>query len=120
MIYLTRVSWIQRAIDRTIQHTLERTGLVRVLDYELLLRIQHGFVVSEVEILSDMQVNNKSLRESRPWDHGVVILSVKSNGKTGIGIPNAKTELHTGDVVTVYGEEKSISRLFGGDLSSTP
>lgn len=112
LLYLTRVGWVQRAIDKTIQRTLEKTGLVRVMDYELLLRIQHGYVISEMEILSESEIANQSLRQSRPWDHGVVILSVKSNGKDLPGIPNANTILRVGDVVTVYGEEHHIRKAF--------
>lgn len=112
LLYLTRVSWVQRAIDKAIQRTLEKSGLVRVMDYELLLRIQHGFVVSEVEIVANTPIVNQSLRQSRPWDHGVVILAVKTDGKANAGLPNAKTVLREGDVVTVYGEEHHIKRLF--------
>ncbi len=112
LLYLTRVSWIERAIDKVIQRTLAQTGLVRVMDYELLLRIQHGYVISEMEILSDSAIANQSLRQSRPWDKGVVILSVKTDGKDALGIPNANTVLRVGDVVTVYGEEHHIHKLF--------
>ena len=112
LLYLTRVSWVERAIDKVIQRTLAQTGLVRVMDYELLLRIQHGYVISEMEILSDSAIANQSLRQSRPWDKGVVILSVKTDGKDALGIPNANTVLRVGDVVTVYGEEHHIHKLF--------
>ncbi len=112
LLYLTRVSWVQRAIDKVIQRTLEQTGLVRVMDYELLLRIQHGYVISEMEILADSSIANQSLRQTRPWDQGVVILSVKTDGKDLLGIPNANTVLRVGDVVTVYGEEHHIHKLF--------
>jgi hypothetical protein len=112
LLYLTRVSWVQRAIDMVIQRTLERSGLVRIMDYELLLRIQHGFVVSEVDIIATTPIVNQSLRQSRPWDHGVVILAVKTDGKANEGLPNANTVLRDGDVVTVYGEEHHIKRLF--------
>jgi TrkA-C domain len=111
LLYLTRVSWVQRAIDKVIQRTLEQAGLVRVMDYELLLRIQHGFVVLEVEILDGTPWANKSLRETRPWDHGIVILSVKSDGKPIDGLPQADTVLRAGDVATVYGEERNIHRF---------
>jgi len=112
LLYLTRVSWVQRAIDKVIQRTLEKTGLVRVMDYELLLRIQHGFVVSEIDILATTPVVDRSLSQSRPWDHGVVILAVKTDGKANQGLPNANTVLRAGDVVTVYGEEHNIRKLF--------
>ena len=112
LLYLTSLSWVQRSIDKVIQRTLERSGLVRAMDYELLLRIQHGFVVSEVEIVANTPIVNQSLSRSRPWDHGVVILAVKTEGKANEGLPNASTVLHVGDVVTVYGEEHHIKRLF--------
>jgi Trk K+ transport system NAD-binding subunit len=120
LLYLTKVSWVQRAIDKLIQRTLERTGLVRVMDYELLLRIQHGFVVSEVDIVASSAVVNKSLGQSRPWDHGVVILAVKTDGKANEGLPNAGTVLREGDVVTVYGEEHHIKRLFETPVTDKP
>jgi hypothetical protein len=118
LLYLTRLSWVERVIDKTIQRTLEKSGLVRVMDYELLLRIQHGYVISEMEILADSKIANQQLRASRPWDHGVVILSIKSNGRDLPGIPNADTILRVGDVVTVYGEEQHIRKTFGTTLPS--
>lgn len=118
LLYLTRVSWVQRMMDKIIQRTLEKTGLVRVMDYELLLRIQHGYVISEMEILTDSSIANQSLRQSRPWDQGVIILSVKSDGKDLPGIPNADTILRAGDIVTVYGEEHHIHRLFDETLKA--
>lgn len=120
MIYLTRVAWIQRAIDRTIQRALERSGFVRIMDYELLLRIQHGYVVMEIEILPTMALVDQSLRESRPWDHGVVILAATSDGKKDHGMPSADTILKSGDVVTVYGQENSIRHLFGENVAADP
>jgi uncharacterized transporter YbjL len=119
LIYLTSVQWVQRIIDYFIQRTLKQAGLVRVLDYELLLRIQHGFVVSEIDILATTPIVNQSLRQSRPWDHGVVILAVKSDGKPSTGIPNADTVLRTGDVITVYGEEHNIHKLLDVNPNST-
>ena len=85
MFYLFRVGWVQRAIDHTIQRALEGAGLVRALDYEMLLRIQSGYCVSEIEVMPDTPVVNKTLRESRPWDHGVVILAIKREGQTIAG-----------------------------------
>jgi Trk K+ transport system NAD-binding subunit len=84
---------------------------VRVLDYELLLRIQSGFCVSEVEIMPETPVVNRTLRESRPWDHGVIILAIKRNEETLPGIPGPNTTLLPGDVVTVYGQEGAVKRM---------
>lgn len=111
MFYLFRVSWVQRAFDHVIQHALERIGLVRVLDYEMLLRIQSGYCVSEIEVLPDTPVVNKTLRESRPWDHGVVILAIKRDGNTIPGLPGPTETLLVGDLLTVYGEEHKVKAV---------
>lgn len=111
IIYLSRLVWVQRIIDRTIQRTLERAGMVRVLDYEMLLRIASGYCVSEIELTSDTPIVGKTLRESRPWDRHVVILSIKRNGVTLPGIPSRDELLLAGDVVTAYGEERSVREL---------
>lgn len=102
---------VRKALDRLIQHTLEKAGMVRALDYELLLRIQSGYCVSEVEVLPESKVANKTLRESRPWDHGVVILALRRNGETPHGIPGPSDLLQPGDLITVYGKESQIRAL---------
>jgi hypothetical protein len=112
LLYLTRVSWVERAMDRLIQSALSKAGFVRVMDYELLLRVQHGFVVSEVDILATTPLVDRPLGETRPWDQGVIILAVKSEGKHMEGLPNRETILRVGDVATVYGEYKNIRKLF--------
>ena len=111
VVYLFRIGWLQKALDHVIRRALEKTGLVRVLDYELLLRIQSGFCVSEVEIMPETPVVNRTLRESRPLDHGVIILAIKRNEETLPGIPGPNTTLLPGDVVTVYGQEGAVKRM---------
>jgi Trk K+ transport system NAD-binding subunit len=111
LLYLTRVSWVQNAIDSVIKRTLESTSLVKVMDYELLLRIQHGYVVLEVDILTDSPWVDKALRETRPWDHGIIVLAIKTDGRALDGLPNADTVLRAGDVITVYGKEQNIHSL---------
>jgi len=111
VVYAFRLGWLQKALDHVIRRTLEKTGIVRVLDYEMLLRIQSGYCVSEIEIMPDTPAVNRTLRESRPWDHGVIILAMKRNEETLPGIPGPDTTLLTGDVVTVYGQEESVKRL---------
>lgn len=108
MFYLFRVGWVQRAIDHTIQRALEHMGLVRALDYEMLLRIQSGYCVSEIEVLPETPVVNKTLRESRPWDHGIVILAIKRDDETIPGLPGPTETLRVGDLLTVYGEEHKV------------
>jgi Trk K+ transport system NAD-binding subunit len=90
---------------------LERAGLVRALDYELLLRIQHGYVVSEIEVLPDTYLADRTLRDARPWDRGVVILAIKRDGETYPGIPSRDDLIQPGDVLTAYGKESHLQAM---------
>jgi hypothetical protein len=111
MFYLFRVGLIQRSVDYVIRGALRKAGLVHALDYELLLRIQSGYCVSEVEVMNDTPIVNKTLRESRPWDHGVIVLAIKRNGETIAGLPGPTETLLTGDLLTVYGEEHRVKAM---------
>ena len=111
MLFISRLTWFQKVLDHIIQRTLERTGMVRALDYELLLRIQHGYVVSEIEVSPETFLVGRTLRESRPWDRGGVILAIKRDGKTHSGIPARDDMIQAGDVLTAYGKESAIQSM---------
>ena len=85
--------------------------MVRVLDYELLLRIQHGYVVSEIEVLPGTYLAGRTLRDSRPWDRGVIILSITREGKLIPGLPGPSDMIEAGDVLTAYGKDKAIQAM---------
>lgn len=111
LFFIARMTWVQKALDHVIQHTLERAGLVRALDYELLLRIQHGYVVSEIEVLPDTPLAGRTLKETRPWDRGVVVLAISRDGETCPGIPSRDDQIRAGDVLTVYGKEADLQAM---------
>ena len=48
--------------------------MVRALDYELLLNVQHGYSVSDFQTDADHPFAGKALFESRPNDQGIVVL----------------------------------------------
>jgi hypothetical protein len=111
LFFIARMAWVQKALDHVIQQTLQRAGLVRALDYELLLRIQHGYVVSEIEVLPDTLLAGRTLKETRPWDRGVVVLAISRDGETCPGIPSRDDEIRAGDVLTVYGKEADLQAM---------
>jgi hypothetical protein len=103
--YIGRLRWFRRALDRIIAYSLSRAGLVRALDYELLLRVDHGYVVSEYLVEDGNPLVGKMLRHSRPWDSGVVILAVRRNDVLLPGIPGPSDVIEVGDVLVIYGQE---------------
>lgn len=109
--YIGRIRILRRTLDRLISYSLTQAGLVRVLDYELLLRVEHGYVVSEYLIESGNPLVGKMLRESRPWDAGVVVLAIRRDDELLPGIPGPSQTVHAGDVLVLYGQEKDALRL---------
>ena len=103
--YIGRLRWFRKALDRIIAYSLSRAGLVRALDYELLLRVDHGYVVSEYLVEDGNPLVGKMLRHSRPWDSGVVILAVRRNDVLLPGIPGPSDVIEVGDVLVIYGQE---------------
>lgn len=103
---LGRVRYLRRTLDRMISYSLTQAGLVRALDYELLLRVEHGYVVSEYLIEDNNPLVGKMLRDSRPWDSGVVVLAIRRNDELLPGIPGPSQTIQAGDVLVLYGQEK--------------
>jgi hypothetical protein len=111
LMLLFRIGWFQKIIDRIIQRALEKAGLVRALDYELLLRIKSGFCVSEIEILPDTCLAGSMLKVTRPAEWGVLIMAIARKGQVMEGIPGPRTVVQAGDVVTAYGHETDLKKL---------
>lgn len=118
--YIGRWSVFRKTLDHWISFSLTRAGLVRALDYELLLRVEHGYVVSEYSIEPNNPLVGKMLRESRPWDSGVVVLAIRRQDELLPGIPGPNTLVDAGDVLVLYGQEKDAKRLMQCDAEHRP
>lgn len=115
---VSRLDYVRKTLDHLIAYTLTQAGLVRALDYELLLRIEHGYVVSEYLIEPGNPLVGKMLRESRPWDIGVIVLAIRRDEALLPGIPGPSDVIDAGDVVVLYGQEKDAKRLMQSDVAS--
>lgn len=118
--FFSRFRLLRRTLDRWISYSLTQAGLVRVLDYELLLRVEHGYVVSEYLIEPNNPLVGKMLRESRPWDAGVIVLAIRRNDELLPGIPGPTQTIQSGDVLVLYGQEKDALRLMQLHVPSAP
>ncbi|HRX54284.1 MAG TPA: hypothetical protein P5016_07225, partial [Verrucomicrobiales bacterium] len=65
-VFVFNLGFVKRIMDALIRNTLEKAGLSHALDYELLLRVESGYCISEVEILDSCRLAGKMLRETRP------------------------------------------------------
>jgi hypothetical protein len=119
LVVLSKIKVLKAVLDLLIRKTLERAGVSHALDYDLLLRVQSGYCVSEIDVLEGNPIAGHSLAETRPADKGIIVLGI--TGKDGVfhGVPGPKDRVEAGDVITVYGNEEAIKEVMcgGGDCS---
>lgn len=111
LVLLSKIKLLRTGIDWLIQLSLERAGVVHVLDYELLLRVQSGFCVSEIDIFEGNSLAGKALFQTRPADDGIIVLGITDEDGEFRGVPGPMDKVEVGDVITVYGNETAIKKL---------
>lgn len=112
---LWKLHFLRRAVDWIIMHSLQRVGVVRALDYEILLRAQDGYGVAEFVLEPDHPLVGKSLAQVKLRNQGVVVLGIARAGLNDepgvyIGAPHGEAMLLAGDVLTVYGRDADVRR----------
>lgn len=107
---LLNVRWVKKPLDRVMKRFLKSAGVVKALDYDVLLNIREGFAVTEVEILEGHLSAGKTLRESHPSDLGIIVLGIQTRDGSFIGAPDKEARLEVGDVAMVYGSEEAIAK----------
>lgn len=111
LAFIAHLKPVRRLIDYSVAATLSRAGVLHPADYELLLRIQAGYCVSEVEIEADHWLVGSDLRHCGLSEVGLLVLGIARSDGTFIGAPNAATNILAGDVLTVYGRETQVHTL---------
>ena len=117
---LMNLSFVRRPLDALMRHAIEKFSSVRPIDYEMLLRVREGFCVSDVEVVSGHPLAGKTLQQSRPSDHGIVVLGVYHGGEEFEGAPNKDAVISAGDVIMVYGSEEAVAALVAGNQRGEP
>ena len=103
---------IHRPVDKLMRVTLERVGLNRVVDYDYLLNLRDGFCVYDGEIHPGHPWIGKSFKETRPSDHGVVVLGIYRSDGEFVGAPDKDTVVRGEDILMVYGQEDRVKEAF--------
>lgn len=111
LLVLSRSGLIRRVLDRLILASMRRAKLPMLADYALLLRVEAGYVVSEIELVAGHWLEGKTLRQSGLSQLGVLVLGIRRREGEHIGAPRAETVLMPGDVLTVYGHEPRVREV---------
>lgn len=106
---------IDSVVGKVIEWALDRFTTIRVVDYESLLGVGHGYTVASFKVSPDSWLAGKTLRETRLRDEGVVVLGIYRRTRKGeimyLGAPGPETTIREGDELVVYGHEDTIANL---------
>jgi len=115
--------WVTRQMERIIRWALQRWTTVEVRDYVSLLRLSDDFNVAEIKVEPNDWLVDKTLAELDLHKEGVTVLGIQLADGTYIGVPTGSTQIHSGDVLLLYGRADIIEdidkRRFGleGDIA---
>lgn len=111
-----RVPFVQRLIDRVVTKALETMTTLEVVDYEEILNLHKGYAVAHVILEEDSWLADRTLRDLRLADEGLLVLSIERASGATIATPGADTQLHVGDGLLCYGRNDVLTNI-GARLS---
>jgi hypothetical protein len=123
---VARTQLSRKLIDHSVRFALRRASPFRQShDHEVLLRLNSGFVVSEVAVAPNHAMAGRVLAEFGLDEKGIVVLGIARENGVYVGVPRGRTVCKPLDVLIVYGRADDVERLMtvpapatGGDVDS--
>jgi len=107
ILLITRLRLINVLMKRIVMRALRRWTRLQIYDYEQLLGLGHGYMISRIRIRENSPFCDKRLSELRP-EEGVLVLAItrRENGReTHLGAPHGDTVIRAGDALICYSKE---------------
>lgn len=111
LLWLMTRDPVDRALSRLIRRLLTRYTDLEVRDYESLLEVHGGYMISELHIDPGDWIAERTLAEMRLNDEGVLVLGVQRRDGGYVGAPTGHTVGHVGDTLLLYGHQDRIAAL---------
>ncbi len=115
LFVMTRLGFLVRLVDLMIEWSLRRMGMEPPPEYELLLRVEHGYGVMEFEVPDGHWLVGRTLGQMHLTRLGVTVLGIQRQDGAYIGSPHGDTMVLAGDVLTLYGREDRICEVLEGE-----
>ena len=103
--------WVERRMNKTIAWALKRFTDLDVRDYVALLKLSHGYSVSEFIVEPKHWIANRVLKDLRLSDEGILVLGIRKPDGTYKGIPRAHDVIEVHDTLILYGSLARIRAL---------
>lgn len=113
-----RMGIVKQVLEVMIRATLNKSGVVRAMDYDTVLHARDGYVVSHFEIDPGNWLIGQTLGEALLGRRGVIAIGILRESGEYVGVPDRDTALSQGDVLTVYGVEDRLREVLHGESSA--
>lgn len=111
LLVLSKSAFLNRLLTRVLQVLFARWTILRLHDYEALLRMNKGYAISHLLIEPDSWLCDRSLRDLDLISEGLLVLNLERAGGFLVGTPGPNTELKAGDQLLIYGQEEDVAHL---------
>jgi len=111
LLLFSNIKFLNRLLNSVLQALFRRLPMLKVHDYEALLRVDKGYSISHVIVESGTWLDGKNLRELALIGEGVLVLNVDRKVGGVLGTPGPRTCLHEGDHLLLYGHETGLADL---------
>ena len=111
LLVLSRSAFLNRQLTRVLRVLFARMPLLRLQDYEALLRVDKGYAVAHLGVEQDAWLCGRTLRDLDLISEGLLVLSLERVGGFVVGTPGPHTKLRAGDQLLIYGQEDDVTHL---------
>jgi hypothetical protein len=102
---------VDRYLSRIIDWALRRSPVIEVRDFAGLLGIGGDFEIAELQVQPKDWLANRTLREARLQDEGILLLAITRASGKFLGAPAPDTCIGPEDTLVLYGTRDQIEAL---------
>jgi hypothetical protein len=108
---VSRRAFFRRHLSRMIEWALQKWTSLDTRDYESLLKLSGQYTVNEFQVTRGGWLADKTLKDCRLFDEGVLILGIYRSDGSYIGAPKGRTQIYAGDTLILYGRQETLREL---------
>jgi hypothetical protein len=109
--FLARSKHIESWMNRWMAKLLNRWTELDIFDYSELLKLSGDYGVRKLKVKQEDWLAGKKLNQCELFDEGVTILGIHRDDGSYLGAPQADSTIYPGDVLVLYGQEKTLNLL---------
>lgn len=111
LLLLSASSYLNRQLNRVLQKLFARVPLLKLQDYEALLRMNKGYAINHLNVEAGSWLSDRTLRDVDLISEGLLVLSLERPNGFIVGTPGPNTLVRAGDQLLVYGQEEDVEHL---------